>query len=139
AKRSEVLAYPFVQFSCKEAAFGLLYLDQAPGGDFQAVGVAVDVFLGALALGDVVSDLGEAARFSGLVEQGRDDDVGPELRPVLTHAPTLAFVPPLDRGELELHSGITPGDVIGREKAGVMLARSEEHTSELQSRVDLVC
>jgi len=58
-----------VQLSCKEPAFRLLDLDQPPGSCFQAVGVAVQVFLGALAFGDIVSDLGETARFSGLVEQ----------------------------------------------------------------------
>src|SRR6266853_2112786 len=74
--------------------------DPAPRGGVQAVGVAVEVLLGALAFGDVVSDLGEAARFSGLVEQRREDDVRPELRPVLAYAPALAFVSSLDRGEL---------------------------------------
>src|SRR5260221_3915041 len=116
------MADPVVQLSRKEPPFRLLNLDQTPGSGFQAIGVAVEVFLGALALGDVVSDLGKAARFSCLVEQGRDDDVGPELRPVLAHAPALAFVSPLDRSELKLHSGIAPGGVIGREKARVMLA-----------------
>src|SRR5207245_7211077 len=47
---------------------------------------------------------------------------GPELAAVLAHAPTLAFVPPLDRGELELHSRIAPGGVIGRVSVGVVVA-----------------
>jgi len=64
-----------------------LDLDQAPGGDFQAVGVAVEILLGALALGDVVSDLGEAARFSVSSSSGVTI-CGPELRAVLAHAPT---------------------------------------------------
>src|SRR5882672_5906193 len=122
SERGEILPDPVVQLGSEQSAFGLLHLDQAPGGGLKAVGVTVEIFLHALAVGNVVDDLREAAQLSGLVAQRRQNDVRPELRAVLAHPPALALVAPLERGKLELHSRVATGRVIGEKEARIVLA-----------------
>ena len=47
--------------------------------------------LHAPAFGHIAGHLHKAAHLSGLVAQGRDDDMRPERRPILTHPPALGF------------------------------------------------
>src|SRR5207302_6942020 len=76
---------------------------------------------GLLAVGDVARHFRKATEASRLVAHGRDDHIGPEPRPIFAHSPALVFQPTLARCHSQL------------------LLRSEEHTSELQSRENLVC
>ena len=58
--------------------------------------------IGVPALGEIARDLAESYEPSGLIQQRGDDDVGPESRAVLAHAPTVIFEPAITRRELEL-------------------------------------
>src|SRR5690606_41125814 len=76
-------------------------------------------------------------RFSASVAQ-RDVPVGlaEELRPALdSHA--MLRIERLPRGTDRLHAELHPR--FFRRPVGLLLVRSEEHTSELQSRENLVC
>src|SRR5204863_10190649 len=72
----------------------------------------------------------EAAQASLLIPQGGDDDISPKPRPALAHLPRFFFEMAFEEEARQVRKGGA------RFWANV---RSEEHTSELQSRRDLVC
>src|SRR5204863_991283 len=90
---------------------GGLFLEEATG-----------VFLGPPSLRQVPGDLGEAPKVAGRVVQGRDEDVGPEERPVLAYSPPLGLELPLRGGGLQPPRGLTAANVLRGVEAREMLA-----------------
>src|SRR6185503_1102164 len=76
----------------------------------------------ASALGHVAGHFGKAAQAAAGIEQRRDDDVGPERRPVLAQAPAFVLEPADARGDFELHLRHLGVDRLLRVEAREMLA-----------------
>ncbi len=53
--------------------------------------------LGSFAFGHVLGHLHKTLEFAGFIFHGRHDDIGPESRSILPHAPTLFFKAASDR------------------------------------------
>jgi hypothetical protein len=105
-----ITASPFLGGVFRRLAGGLL-LQQAAG-----------VFLRLAALGQVPGDLGEAPQRAGPVSQGGDDDVGPEHRTVLAHAPALVLEAAVGGSAPQLLVRPAPVHGLLRIKAREMLA-----------------
>src|SRR5207244_11689628 len=74
--------------------------------------------LGALALGQVARDLGEADEPPVGVAQRGEDGAGPEARAVLAHAPALVLPAALRRGGAEPVRGLAAPRVLGGVEEG---------------------
>ena len=75
-----------------------------------------------VALRQVAGQFGEAAQIAGLIANGREDDVRPERRAVLAHAPPFVLVPSAGGGEVEVVLRLAVLDVFARIEAGEVLA-----------------
>src|SRR5262249_37934184 len=73
-------------------------------------------------LGQVARHLGEAAQLALRVAQGVEDDVGPEARAVLAHAPALVLEAPHRGGGLQALLRFAALRVFGRVEAREVLA-----------------
>ena len=74
------------------------------------------------ALGQVAGQLGESARVAGWVADGVQDDVGPEGRAVLAHAPALDLEAPLGGRRIQVALRHAAFDVASGIEAGEVLA-----------------
>jgi len=86
-----------VQLRGEQPPLRLLHLDQAPRRGLEPLGVAVQVLLGALALGDVVDDLREAAQLPVSSSSGVRITCAQNWVPFLrTRQPSLSYLPWMD-------------------------------------------
>ena len=69
-----------------------------------------------LARREVARDLGEASELAGVVPQRRDDDLGPEARPVLADSPRFLLGAPVGGGARELGGGLAGRHVFREEE-----------------------
>ncbi len=76
----------------------------------------------AFALGHVAGHFGKAAQLAVGIEQRRDDDVGPERRPVLAQAPAFVLEAADARGDFQLHLREFGVDCLLRVEARKMFA-----------------
>src|SRR6185312_7863807 len=104
---------------CFQLCIGLLAFLNA---EFEFVRVMLDGIEQALSLGHVTRNLGESVQRSFVVAHSGDYDVGPETRPILAHAPTLAYKMPFGSGGMKYLFGKIVGSIFWGVERGKMFA-----------------
>src|SRR5687768_12074365 len=110
----------------RDAALGVEHVDRIVlhpvDEQSEALLASAQPFLVLAALGEIARDLREAAQDSRRVAKRRDDDVGPEMRAIGAHAPTLVLEPSYTRGLFELARWPVPPERLPRVESREVLA-----------------